>query len=179
MRGVVLPAALAALIVAGGVAVSWQYSERLPQASTLPGVPYELGPQALSADGWAAAYLGPGHRFATDFLDHLGLAAYALERPLYAPADHVSAWQVLAPEKVDPAVRAAIREGRVEYVMVERRLNEGIPTSGFYFDKGEPDARKRTIPISAATLAKFDHTPGASRVYDNGEQQIYEVTGLR
>ena len=170
---------LSAIVVLGGIAVSWQYSERLPQSRTRVGTPYELGVRAIAADDWTAATLGPGHRFASDFLDHLGLATYGRQRPLWAPLDGVSAWQILAPARVDAAVRSAIRRGRVEYVMVERDLSEGIPTSGFYFDKGEPLARAYRSPIAAATLAKFDRAGGVSRVYDNGEQQIYRVGGTR
>jgi hypothetical protein len=173
-----LVGALAALVVLGGVAVSWQYSERLPQSITKPGAPYELGIKAVEADRWAAANLGTGRRFASDFLDHLGLATYGLERPLWAPDDGISAWQILAPPSTNASVRRAIRLGRVEYVMVERKLSQGIPTSGFYFDKGEPEAGKYKQPISAVVLAKFDQTGGASRVYDNGEQQIYSVAGV-
>lgn len=172
-------AALAALIVLGGVAVSWQYSERLPQDQSRAAVPYELGAPARSADAWAAANLGSGRRFASDFLDHLGLATYGRQRPLLASVDGVSAWEVLAPAGVDPLVRRAIRLGHVEYVMVERRLSYGVPSSGFYFDKGEPGTGTVRRPIAPSILAKFDRADGASRVYDNGQQQIYSVAGLR
>jgi len=182
LGGVIITAGVAiasAIVLLGGIAVSWQYSERLPQDASARAVPYELSTEAISADRWAAANLGPGHRFASDFLDRLGLATYGLQRPLYAPADGVSAWQVLAPAHVDPSVRRAIRVGHVEYVMIERRLSEGIPSSGSYFDRGEPQAGKFKKPINPATLGKFDRTPGASRLYDNGKEQIYGVAALR
>jgi hypothetical protein len=168
-----------AVVVLGGIAVAWQYSERLPQDPLRRAVPYELSASAVSAERWSARVLGPGHRFASDFLDHLGLAAYGLQRPLWAPSDGVSAWQVLAPPRVDASVRRAIRAGGIEYVMVERRLSYGIPSSGYYFDKGEPQAGHFERAISPRTLAKFDRARGASRVYDNGQEQIYAVAALR
>ncbi|HEY4996694.1 MAG TPA: hypothetical protein VII03_01785, partial [Solirubrobacteraceae bacterium] len=61
----------------------------------------------------------------------------------------------------------------------EQRLSDGIPASGYYFDKGEPQAGRFKHAIAPATLAKFAHTRGASRVYDNGYEQIYAVAGLR
>lgn len=170
---------IATIVVLGGVAVSWQYSERLPQNQASPAVPYELGAKAIDADRWAATELGPGHRFASDFLDHLGLATYGEQRPLWAPVDGASAWQILLPTRVEGQVRAAIARGHVQYVMIERRLSNGIPASGFYFDKGEPQAGSRRRPISPAILGKFDSTPGVDRLYDNGEQQIYKVAALR
>jgi hypothetical protein len=172
-------AMLAVVVVAGGVAVSWQYSERLPQDPSAPGVPHETSDGALAAYAWSDSALGRGRRFASDFLDHLGLAAYGLQRPLYAPDDHVSAWQILEPPDVSPEVRRAIAAGRVEYVLIDRRLSQGIPASGYYFDKGEPGAGAFTRPIAPAVLAKFDHVAGAARVYDNGVQQIYAVSALR
>jgi hypothetical protein len=172
-------AALAVIVVAGGVAVSWQYSERLPQNPRALEVPHETTNSALAAYEWSASELGRGRRFASDFINHLGLAAYGLQRPLYAPDDHVSAWQIMLPPTVAEGVRNAIAAGRVEYVMVDRRLSQGIPASGFYFDKGEPGAGALTRPISATVLGKFDRVPGASRVYDNGVQQIYAVSALR
>jgi len=179
VAGTLVVALLAALVVAGGAAVSWQYSERLPQDSSKPGVPHEVTASALAAYEWTDLALGPGRRFATDFLNHLGIAGYALQRPLYAPDDRVSAWQIMAPETVTDAVRKAIREGRVEYVMIDRRLSDGIPASGYYFDKGEPGAGEIKSPVSQTVLSKFDHAKGASRLYDNGDLQIYSVGGLR
>ena len=172
-------AVLAAIVVLGGVAVSWQYSERLPETSPVRGAPYELSAQAISADQWAAQNLGRGRRFASDFLNHLGLAAYGEERPLYAPLDGVSAWQIMLPSHVEAAVGAALREGGVEYVLAERSLSEGIPASGFYYDKGEPEAGRQKRPMPLAVIGKFDHTVGASRLYDNGKEQIYSVGALR
>jgi hypothetical protein len=84
----------------------------------------------------------------------------------------------MLPPRVSGEVRDAIAAGHVEFVMVDRRLSQGIPASGFYFDKGEPGAGAFTRPISAAVLGKFDGVSGASRVYDNGVQQIYAVRAL-
>src|SRR5262249_51381953 len=92
-------ATLAVIVVAGGVAVSWQYSERLPQDPSARDVPHETTGSALAAYEWSASALGRGRRFASDFVNHLGLAAYGLQRPLYAPEDHVSAWQIMLPPR--------------------------------------------------------------------------------
>ncbi len=172
-------AVLTGIVVLGGVAVSWQYSERLPEAAPVRGAPYELSAQAISADLWAAQNLGRGRRFASDFLNHLGLAAYGEERPLYAPLDGASAWQIMLARHVDAAVSAALSQGDVEYVLAERSLSDGVPASGFYYDKGEPEAGRQKRPIPPAVVGKFDHTVGASRVYDNGKEQIYSVGALR
>jgi hypothetical protein len=170
-------AALATLVIAGGIAVSWQYSERLPEDPGRLGAAHEVTANAFAAYRWAEARLGPGRRFSSDFLDQLGLAAIGRERPLYGPIDDVRNWQVMAAPSFDPSVRRAIAAGGVEYVLVDRRLGQGIPTSGFYFDKGEPHAGTYTRPLVPGVLGKFDRTRLASRIYDNGTQQIYAVGG--
>jgi hypothetical protein len=170
---------LCSVIIFGGVAVSWQYSTRLPQDSEAAAVPYELSPQAIDVDRWSRESLGPGHRFAADILSRLGLATYGEQRPLYAPRDGISSWQVMAPEHVDPAVRQAIREGEVEFVLVERKLHDGIPTAGYYFDRGEPMTGLYRHPISIANLEKFEGAAGVSLIYDNGTQQIFAVGRAR
>ncbi len=182
LRGAVprlLTGLVCSLIIFGGVAVSWQYSARLPQDPSAEEVPYELTPQAIEAAAWSGSALGNGQRFASDLISRLGLATYGYQRPLYAPSDGISSWQVMAPEEVDPAVRQAIREGAVRFVLVERRLHDGIPTSGYYFDRGEPEAGLYRRPIGMRTLEKFENQPGASLIYDNGTQQIFAVGGLK
>jgi hypothetical protein len=173
-------ALLSAAVVLGGVAVSWQYSERLPQERQARTIPYELGAQALAADQWAREDLGGGRRFASDFLDHLGLATYGAQRPLWAPVDHVSAYELMAPRSFTADARRVVAAGRIEYALVDDRLVYGVPASGFYFDKGEPGTKALVRrPLSPRSLQKFARARGVSRVYDNGRQQIYAVGGLR
>jgi hypothetical protein len=177
--GAALACVLSVIVFLGGVTVSWQYAERLPQDRAKAAVPYELGPGARSADEWAEQTLGPGRRFASDFLDHLGLATYGRQRTLWAPVDHVSAWELMAPTSIEHLARRAVALGRIEYALVEDRLVDGLPTSGFYFDKGEPGSVERKLPLDPRSLTKFAHARGVSRVYDNGEQQIYAVGAIK
>ncbi|HEY1833048.1 MAG TPA: hypothetical protein VGG08_01320 [Solirubrobacteraceae bacterium] len=177
--GATVVCALSVVVFLGGVTVAWQYAERLPQDRAAAAIPYEIGASARSADEWTEHELGPGHRFASDFLDHLGLATYGRQRTLWAPVDHVSAWELMAPTRVEHLVRRAVALGRIEYALVEDRLVDGVPASGFYFDKGEPGSIGRTLPLDPRALDKFAHAPGVSRVYDNGEQQIYAVGALK
>ncbi|HEX4008889.1 MAG TPA: hypothetical protein VHX62_02705 [Solirubrobacteraceae bacterium] len=163
------------IVVLGGIAAGWQYDERLPPDDSARGVPFEPDAQEVAAAQWSRTDLGPGQRFASDAVDRLSLAALGGQRTLWAPTDHASAWQIFLPPTVTPAVQRAIREGHVKYLLVERRLSEGVPDSGYYFDIGEPGSSHRVTPIPAATLAKFDHAPGFARIFDSGHVQIYRV----
>lgn len=171
-------AVLVILIFGGGVTVSWQYSQRLSPPAREAGAPDALDHEATTAATWTLGALGPGRRFATDLVDRLALATYGRQRPLWAPSDGASSWQILLPPRVDRQVRAAVSRGHVEFVLVQRRLSTGIPSGGDYFDKNEPLSAGRRDPLSPAVLAKFDGVRGVDRLFDSGDIQIYRVAAL-
>jgi hypothetical protein len=69
---------------------------------------------------------------------------------------------------------------RVQYLVVDRRLDEGPPGVGEYIEDGEqPIPGKLTPTPTAAALAKFDRYPGVDRVYDDGPDAVYATGGIR
>jgi hypothetical protein len=64
-----------------------------------------------------------------------------------------------------------LRQGRVRYVIVDRRLSQTLPTLGFYFEPGELN----TTPIDPNALAKFDEVRSIHRIFDDGQIIIYDV----
>ena len=174
-RATLLAAALTMLVIVGGVAVSWQYSEQLPVRASYRGVPNTVDFEAASAADWTRAALGTGNRFASDELDTLALATYGQQRTLWSDTDGASAWQIFLPATVTDQVVSAVRRSRVRYVLVQRRLSRGIPSGGVYYDKGEPGSANRRTPLPLSTLQKFDFATGVNRVFDNGDIQVYDV----
>ena len=174
-RRTVLMTGFLLLVFIGGVTVSWQYSEQLPPSKMYSGVPNDVDSQAASAATWTAAVLGVNRRFASDQIDDLALATYGYQRILWRGVDGVSAWQIFLPNTLTPAVVDAVRRGHVQYLLVQSRLTRGIPSSGIYFNKGEPDSGKRRAPLSPASLTKFDYADGVSRLLDTGDIRVYDV----
>ena len=75
----------------------------------------------------------------------------------------------------DPEIRAA----QIDYLVVDLRISQSLPTLGVYIETGEYEGRGRTEPVPAAALEKFAAVPGVDRIYDSGTVQIYDVRRLR
>jgi hypothetical protein len=80
---------------------------------------------------------------------------------------------VFFPTRVNAAVWAEIRADQLQYLAVQQRLTQGTAGSGGYFDAAEPSFPGNRLP--RASLTKFDHAPGFSRVYDSGELVLYRI----
>jgi hypothetical protein len=72
---------------------------------------------------------------------------------------------------------AAIRTNRINYLLVDLRLSQGLPAFGAYFGSGEDDEIHQ-FPPNPRALLKFTDMPHVSRVYDNGWIDIFDVRGL-
>ncbi len=64
----------------------------------------------------------------------------------------------------------------LDYVLVDDRIARQRPATGIYFP-GEGNAHYPR-PFPAARLAAFGSDPLYSRVYDNGDVQVYDVTAV-
>jgi hypothetical protein len=177
-----LPAACAwsAIIFLGGVTVGWP-----PPWARMPG-PYlpaadtrSIEREGVLAAEWSRAYLGPDNRLIADRTNRLLMGAYGEQRPVTGYADKVKISRVFLAPELGPAERQILRAGRVRYVVVDRRLSDGLPSAGVYFERGEIEGDRHTAPIDPAALAKFDDLPGVTRLFDSGDIVIYDVAGLR
>jgi hypothetical protein len=131
-------------------------------------VPRAVEPQGLDAAAWIRSHLGPNNRVGSDDVNNLILGAYGdqwVSTNLNGGAD--ANW-VLYSRDIGRSQLDLLRRARIQYIVVDRRIVQA-PNIGrkYYLD----------VPISVA-LAKFDHTRGISRVYDNGNIAIFDVRHL-
>ena len=70
------------------------------------------------------------------------------------------------------------RGSALQYLLIDRRLSQSLPLSGFYYEEGEIAQAPHTTPISAAVLGKWDANTAADRIFDSGNLQIYDVRRL-
>jgi hypothetical protein len=166
------------VVFSGGVIVGW------PPQMTLPD-PYLVGADSRSVDAlgvaaasWSRERLGPGQRFAADRTNRSLLGTYGGQEPVTDYGSHVVTAQLFLSPEFDDADLAILRQGRVRYLLVDRRLSTALPLVGVYFEDGEPPVQPAGQPIPAAWLDKFDAVPGASRVYDSGDIRIYDLGAL-
>jgi hypothetical protein len=82
---------------------------------------------------------------------------------------------VFTSETMTPYCWKVLKYGRIDFLVVDRRLSTGLPRSGVYFQRGESGEKDRKRPISVRALKKLAALPGSSTVYDNGTVVIYDV----
>jgi hypothetical protein len=170
--------AWAAVIFVGGLIVGWAPWARLPGPYLVAADSRSIEPQGVAAAAWAHSFLGPDNRIATDRVNRLIMGSYGGQRPVTNAFDGVYTPGLFFSPDIGPAETDIVRRGRIQYVVVDRRLSSGLPMVGVYFEQGEPDTYRHTTPMDSAALAKFDGLQRASRVFDSGDLAIYDVGTL-
>lgn len=146
---------------------------------------YKVGADTMSVESigidsarWARQWLGEGNRVAADRINMVLLATYGEQIPVTSLNDHVDISYVLFASDFADEQLAAIRDGAIDYLMIDLRLTTALPEVGAYVDAGE-DAEVHVRPPATRTLLKYDSLAGVSRPFDNGVTVVYDVRSLR
>jgi hypothetical protein len=175
----VASAASVLVVVLGGITASWAYYLRTTPAATPVTTPLVVGDDHVATAMWARSALGTQKRFVSDVVTRNALAAYGDEHTVTAASDRVRIWSIFFEPRFDAKVVQGLRNAQIDYVVIDRRLVHGIPpTTGIYFDSGEPPANVPAAPMTERTLGKFDGVDGVARIFDSGNLQIYDVRTL-
>jgi hypothetical protein len=163
-----------ALVFTGGVAVSWNYAQRLAPDYQLVNGSATVTPDDRSLAQWMLATLGPGHRVATDAQTGLALGSVGRQNVLSWAEDGARAWLIFYPRTVTSEVRAEIRRSQVQYIVVQQDVLD-LPDGVTRFDDSEP-AQYDDSPLPAASLAKFGGNPLFREIYTVGSLRVYQVS---
>jgi hypothetical protein len=164
-----------AILLAGGVIIGEGPNERLPGPYLVGADSRSIDQQGLSAAMWADSFLGPNNRVATDRTNRLLLGSYGGQRPVTGYFDNISVADLFFAHTVGTYERGILQQGRIAYVVVDRRLTQALPLVGVYFESGERDPSRPLTPIDPVALAKFDQLEDASRIFDAGDIVIYAL----
>lgn len=170
----VVAALAAAIVFAGGVTVGWPYWARLPGPYLVAADTRSIEAQGIAAAYWSRDHLGPRNRIAADRINGALMGAYGEQHLVSDHGDGVAVAEVFFAADLGPPERALLRQGRVRYVVVDRRLSTALPLV-VYFEQGEHGSQPHSVPLDPTWLAKFDRAPGVSRVFDSGDIAIYDV----
>ncbi|HET9170671.1 MAG TPA: hypothetical protein VFN97_14620 [Actinospica sp.] len=166
---------LVALLFAGGISVSWNFSQRLAPDYQLTNGAAAVTPDDRALARWMLATLGPGHRIATDAQTGLALGSVGRQNVLSSAEDGARVWLIFYPRTVTSGVLAEIRRSEVQYVVVQEDVLD-LPAGVTHIDDSEPeDYDDSRLP--AASLAKFDSSPEFREVYAAGSLRVYQVVG--
>ncbi|HEV2639109.1 MAG TPA: hypothetical protein VGX23_28455 [Actinocrinis sp.] len=166
---------LVALVFAGGISVSWNFSQRLAPDYRPANGSAAVTPDDRALSQWMLATLGPGRRIATDTQTGLALGSVGRQDVLTSAEDGARTWLIFYPSTVTGGVLAEIRRSAVQYVVVQEDVLD-LPTGVTRFDDSEPAQYDNSAPPAAA-LDKFDASPAFREIYAAGSLRVYQVLG--
>jgi hypothetical protein len=166
---------LVALLFAGGISVSWNYSQRLAPDYRQTNGSAAVTPDDQALAQWMLTTLGPGHRVATDAQTGLALGSIGRQDVLTSAEDNARIWLIFYPPTVTSGVLAEIHRSAVQYVVVQRDVLD-VPIGNTRFDDSEP-AQYYNPPLPAASLSKFDTSSVFREIYTAGSLHVYQVVG--
>ena len=176
LRTLIIAAGATAMVV-GGVISSEGPQLLVPKSYQVSADAASIEPMGIDAAIWAKDWLGKGNHFAADRTNRLLLSTFGRQLVSTTLQHHYDAGEVLVADKVGPYERSLMNRLQIDYLFADLRLTTGLPVVGSYFDGGEADLML-SGPPQLQSLLKFDHTPGASRVFDNGYTIIYDVRDI-
>lgn len=176
--GALLFAAWMGLVFAGGVIVGWGPWARMPGPYRISADSRSVEAHGIEAAKWVRETLGPDHRVIADRIQMRLMCTYGHQRPVTFHNDRLNVAQVMFAETIGSQERSIIESARAEYLVVDRRITEGLPLSGVYVEQGEPDTFTKVRPLAMSALDKFDALPAVDRLFDDGAIQIYDIRGL-
>jgi drug/metabolite transporter superfamily protein YnfA len=165
----------AAVIFMGGVILGFAPWARLPGPYLVSADSRSIEPEGISAAQWARSSLGPENRMVADRTNALLMLSAGGQRPVTGYGDGIPTYRVVLSPKLGPRELSIIRQARLRYVVIDDRLAWALPTTGVYFERGEPDAVRYTFPLDPRDFSKFDLNPSISRIFDSGHIAIYDV----
>jgi hypothetical protein len=133
--------------------------------------------QSLAAAAWTRDELGEDRRFAADRDNRLLLGAYGMQDVLFGQRG-LETWQMFVSPSVGDFERTRIRALGLDYLLIDRRLAQGLPVFSIYYEEGEIAHGLHETPISLSVLGKWDHATNIDRIYDSGDIQVYDVSRI-
>ena len=168
---------IASILFTGGIIAGTSPTSRQPAPYDpgVSGVPYET--ESLAAADWAAATLGPGYRFAADSAGGALIGSIGRQR-LVTSEDGVSISALFLSPGFNARERAIVKDGDIDYVLVDRRIAGTEPLKGFIYERWERMEWDYGSSVSSETVNKFGLLRDTSKVFDSGSVQIFGLHRL-
>lgn len=153
-----------AVLFLGGVVAGWTPAWRLPGPYLPNSGPRSVESQSLAAATWMRDRLGAGNSVGADPMNTLIGGAYGEQEMSVTISGGVNTSWILYAPTIDAEVERLLREGGIEYLVVDRRLFSDRQVARYY-----PQAS------AAEALQKFEQDERIVPIYDSGEIRIYDV----
>ncbi|MCC2114018.1 MAG: hypothetical protein KDJ16_18435, partial [Hyphomicrobiales bacterium] len=179
-RGAVSMSALALAIgvmVVGGMINGWGVAA-LRSTYKVGADGQSVEPLGLAVARWTRRVLGEGNRFVADRVNGILLLTIGRQQPLSTLFGDPSISPLYYDEAFSYRERNIVRDGDVDYILVDLRLSKQLPRVGHYYEPGDIEAHGDASP-RRKDLLKFDAVDDIDRVLDAGEIVVYDVRRVR
>lgn len=162
---------LAIAMVLGATSASYPpYPSKLPGPYNVDAVTRSTDQRTLEAGSWIGTHLGVKTTVAADSTEESLLSSVAGVPVL------PNVVNLFETEGYTPADASLVQALKLQYIFADSRLTEEVPADGADFPRDPLDGHY-VHPLPVESLAKFDHIPGVSRVFDDGVIVMYGVKG--
>jgi hypothetical protein len=159
------------LLGIGGVAGGWPaYYARLPGTFRVEAWERSIDQHNLDLAAWAARELPPDYGIASDYETASLLASLGHEAAPPGVGD------LFLSANFSSSARKLVRDKRVDFVVVDKRMSQQLPADGSYF-ADDPRAGQYRSPVPVRDLDKFNHIAGVSRIFEDGTMTVYSLAG--
>ena len=178
IRRVVFSLGATLLYVGGIVSGSGPLWARLPGPYLVSADMRSIDPEGIAAAQWAAAHLPPGSHIASDRINRLLMSTYGRLYAVTSIGNNVEVSPLFYSLTFDSFDAALLREGRIRFLIADRRLSTSLPYVGVYFEAGETGLQPILTPLDPEGLEKYNQLPGVDHIYDSGNIEMYDVEEL-
>jgi hypothetical protein len=171
----VLFAPYIAIFFCSGIVGGWSPWARMPWPYMVGADTRSIEPQGLAAAEWASTHLPPDSRIAADRINTTLWGTFGEQRMVTNLIDKVTISGIFLANHIGPNEREAVREGEIQYIVVDMRISKALPFDGHYYETWEKLVVPYTHPINRAALEKFDYMDHVSRLFDSGDIRLYDI----
>jgi hypothetical protein len=168
-------AVLLTILFLGGVIVSFPRWGRMPGPYLTGADMRSVDSESLNAAAWALKTLGPGNRMIADRTNSLIMNAHARQRLVSSAYDRVFVPTVFMAPILSGDVLDELRRGKIQYAVVDYRLSQGLPLTGYFYDESEHKVYPKAA-VSRFALEKFNGQLHAQKVFDSGSIVIFDLS---
>lgn len=127
---------------------------------------------SINAASWVEHHLGNGGAIATDEANFEALISIGDHKVYDGPLTAA----IFISTRFTPYLIRQVRNAGIRYILVDKRIDSGVPPPGEPIFVDDPFAGLYRRPIPEASIHKFTHHPGLVAIYQNGPITLFKVT---
>ena len=174
-RRVLASAVWLAVVFVGGVILGWPRWERMPGPYAVVADSRSVDRESIAAARWLGQTLPPDQRVASDRVNGLLALALGCQHTVSDSFEGIPVSELFFTTSWNASMEQIVRDGRIHYLISDRRLMDGSPLSGVYFEPQELPYTDIPVQVGGPLRDALDTLPDVNRVMDGGDIRVYDL----